>query len=70
MLLAQPQHAQHIDPYLDKEGAYTQMDWYAMYPTMYMGDARPATAEKGKAMLVDEFNRAKRQPRVPVSWRK
>ncbi|MDX1417958.1 MAG: creatininase family protein [Candidatus Promineifilaceae bacterium] len=33
-------------------GGYTQVDWYAMYPHMYVGDAHKATAEKG-AQLFD-----------------
>jgi len=36
---------------LQKVGAYTQVDWYAMYPHMYVGDSSYATAEKGKIML-------------------
>lgn len=36
---------------LSQVGAYTQMDWYAQYPHMYVGDAAPATAEKGKIMI-------------------
>ena len=32
-------------------GGYTQLDWYAMYPHMYVGDASSATAEKGKVLL-------------------
>lgn len=32
-------------------GGYTQVDWYALYPHMYVGDAAKATAEKGKKML-------------------
>lgn len=28
--------------------AYTPIEWYSMYPDAYAGDARPATAEKGK----------------------
>lgn len=31
-------------------GAYSPVDWYAMYPWMYVGDARPATAAKGKVL--------------------
>lgn len=27
------------------------MDWYAMDPHMYVGDARQATAEKGKVLV-------------------
>jgi len=29
-------------------GGYSSMDWHLMYPTMYVGDARRATAEKGR----------------------
>lgn len=32
-------------------GGYTQVDWYAMYPHMYVGDAHRATAEKGEKLL-------------------
>jgi creatinine amidohydrolase len=32
-------------------GAYSQVDWYSMYPHMVVGDARPATAEKGRIYL-------------------
>ena len=32
-------------------GAYSQVDWYSMYPHMIVGDARPATVEKGDAFL-------------------
>lgn len=32
---------------------YSQADWYAMYPTMYVGDASDATAEKGKVIVDD-----------------
>jgi creatinine amidohydrolase len=35
---------------LSDVGAYSPMDWYAMYPTMYVGDASKATAEKGKVL--------------------
>ncbi len=35
---------------LKKAGAYSPVDWYAMYPRMYVGDASKATAEKGKAL--------------------
>lgn len=35
---------------LKKAGAYSPMDWYAMYPRMYVGDASKATAAKGKAL--------------------
>ena len=40
---------------LEDGGAYTQTDWYAMYPHMYVGDARSATAEKGKLMVEFEI---------------
>ncbi|MEW6752340.1 MAG: creatininase family protein [Candidatus Latescibacterota bacterium] len=36
---------------LQEVGAYSPVDWYAMYPRMYVGDARPATAEKGQVLL-------------------
>jgi creatinine amidohydrolase len=36
-------------------GGYSSVDWYAMYPHMYVGDARPATADKGKLMLDNEI---------------
>jgi creatinine amidohydrolase len=31
-----------------KVPAYTPIEWYSWYPQAYAGDARPATAEKGK----------------------
>ncbi len=31
-------------------GVYSPLDWYAMYPAMYVGDASKATAEKGRAL--------------------
>jgi creatinine amidohydrolase len=39
-----------------KFGGYSPVDWYAMYPHMYVGDARKATAEKGKIILEHEVN--------------
>ncbi len=35
-------------------GGYSPVDWYAMYPHMYVGDASKATAEKGRIMLENE----------------
>jgi len=32
-------------------GGYSPVDWYAMYPHMYVGDGRVATAEKGKKFI-------------------
>jgi len=32
-------------------GAYSPVDWYSMYPNMYVGDAGKATAAKGHAIL-------------------
>lgn len=32
-------------------GVYTQVDWYSMYPFMYVGDATTATADKGRIFL-------------------
>lgn len=34
-------------------GAYSPVDWYSMYPNMYVGDARPSTAQKGRVLLAD-----------------
>jgi creatinine amidohydrolase len=31
-------------------GVYSPLDWYAMYPAMYVGDPSRATAEKGRAL--------------------
>lgn len=36
---------------LREVGVYSPMDWYAMYPAMYIGDASKATAEKGRVLL-------------------
>ncbi|MEM7336961.1 MAG: creatininase family protein, partial [Chloroflexota bacterium] len=32
-------------------GGYSQVDWYAMYPHMYVGNAHKSTAEKGRQLL-------------------
>jgi creatinine amidohydrolase len=40
---------------LQRAGAYTQVDWYAMYPHMYVGDATKATPEKGEVMVNHEI---------------
>lgn len=32
-------------------GAMSFYDWYGNYPTMYVGDAHPATAEKGRFVM-------------------
>ncbi len=37
-----------------QKGGYSPVDWYAMYPHMYVGDASKATAEKGQVMLEHE----------------
>ncbi len=34
-----------------EQGGYTQVDWYAQYPHMYVGDAHKATAEKGEKLF-------------------
>jgi creatinine amidohydrolase len=36
---------------LQEVGVYTSMDWYAMYPAMYVGDPGKATAAKGEVMV-------------------
>ena len=35
---------------------YSPVDWYSMYPTMYVGDARSATAEKGSVAVEEMVN--------------
>jgi creatinine amidohydrolase len=43
---------------LQAAGAYSPVDWYSMYPNMYVGDASQATAAKGKAVFdhdIDAF---------------
>ncbi len=35
---------------LQEVGVYTPMDWYAMYPAMYVGEPGKATAVKGEVM--------------------
>lgn len=42
-------------PIADAEG-YTQVDWYAMYPHMYVGDAHTSTAAKGEKLLAMRIN--------------
>ena len=39
---------------VSQKGGYSPVDWYAMYPHMYVGDASSATPEKGKIMLEHE----------------
>ncbi len=36
-------------------GGYSPVDWYAMYPHMYVGNASKATAEKGRIILDHEI---------------
>ena len=36
---------------LREVGVYSPLDWYAMYPAMYVGNPGKATAEKGEAMI-------------------
>jgi len=36
---------------LSAAGLYSPVDWYAMYPAMYVGDASKATAAKGQVMI-------------------
>ena len=43
--------AQKRNDALQEVGAYTQVDWYAMYPHMYVGDAHFGTSEKGKTIV-------------------
>lgn len=41
----------HRNQPLADAGGYSPMDWYAMYPHMYVGDAHKATAAKGEKLL-------------------
>lgn len=41
---------------LAQVGAYSPVDWYAMYPAMYVGDAHKATAEKGQVILAQQVS--------------
>jgi len=61
---------------LSEVGAYSPMDWYAMYPHMYIGDASKATAEKGKILaesritaLVKLIRRVKADEMTPALLR-
>ncbi|MBT5872906.1 MAG: creatininase family protein [Candidatus Latescibacteria bacterium] len=58
---------------LKEAGVYSPMDWFAMYPAMYVGDASKATAEKGHqlsepyiAALVDILRRVKSDDVTPA----
>ena len=58
--------------HLKEAGVYSPVDWYAMYPAMYVGDASKATAEKGEilsgpyiAALVDIIRRIKEDSITP-----
>ena len=46
----QPFTELHRGDALREAGGYSPMDWYSMYPTMYVGDATKATAEKGRVI--------------------
>ena len=50
----QPFTNAHRNAEISEAGGYSPVDWYAMYPHMYVGDARSATAEKGKIILDHE----------------
>lgn len=41
---------------ISSRGGYTQADWYAMYPHMYVGDASRATAAKGETLLLAQVD--------------
>lgn len=53
--LPRPFHNLQRGAALQEAGAYTQMDWYAMYPAMYVGDAAPANTKKGEFLLNGEI---------------
>jgi len=55
----------------DVSPASTSIDWYAAYPNAYVGDAKPASAEKGKRIveahvekLIDLIRRIKADEKV------
>ncbi|HID11644.1 MAG TPA: creatininase family protein [Candidatus Latescibacteria bacterium] len=57
----------------DVSPATTSVDWYASYPDGYVGDAKKASVEKGRAMveahvvqLVDLIRKVKRDGKVPA----
>jgi creatinine amidohydrolase len=50
-LSAEPFRNMKRNESLQKAGLYSPVDWYAMYPTMQVGHAKAATAEKGKRFV-------------------
>ena len=47
---SEPFHSLRRNETLRDLDAYSPVDWYAMYPAMYVGDASRATAEKGRRL--------------------
>lgn len=45
----------HRNKAIADAGGYSQVDWYAMYPHMYVGDAHKATAEKGRLLFASQI---------------
>ncbi len=54
----------HLNKELAAVDAYTQVDWYAQYPHMVVGDPRPATPEKGEALLKNDVAKLVKAIRV------
>ena len=46
----------HRNQALREVGVYSSLDWYAMYPAMYVGDPGKATPAKGEAMITHKIN--------------
>ena len=49
-VLPQPFTSLNRNAELSAAGVHSPVDWYATYPRMYVGEARPATAAKGQAL--------------------
>jgi len=41
---------------LRQAGVYSPVDWYSMYPNMYVGDATKATAQKGEVLAAAQVD--------------
>ncbi len=66
----------HRNAPLREVGVYSPMDWYEMYPAMYVGDPSKATPDKGEVMvryrvnrLVEVIRRVKADTVTPASQR-
>lgn len=46
----------HRNQPIEAAGGYNQVDWYAQYPHMYVGDAHKATPEKGEKLFATRIS--------------